>query len=161
MPDVRLRIWSDEDLGLLVRANAPEMKEHLGGPEPDDKVVDRHRRYLALTGGRMYAVLADGEPVGGIGFWEKAWRDEPVYETGWNVLPEHQGRGIAVAAARLVVEEARAYGGRDSLHAFPHVDNAASNAVCERAGFTLVGAFDFEYPPGTHLRCNDWRIALG
>jgi hypothetical protein len=26
--------------------------------------------------------------------------------------------------------------------------------------FTLVGACDFEYPPGHVMRCNDWRFDL-
>jgi RimJ/RimL family protein N-acetyltransferase len=47
------------------------------------------------------------------------------------------------------------------LHAFPAVDNAASNALCRSLGFTLLGAFDVEYPPGHALRCNDWALELG
>lgn len=83
------------------------------------------------------------------------------YETGWSVLPEFQGRGIANAATLEVVAKAQADGGRRHLHAFPSVDNAASNAVCRKAGFTLLGAFDFEYPPGNTMRCNDWFVDLG
>ena len=160
MPDVRLAPWCDSDLPLLMRANAPEMTTHLGGPEPEEKVLDRHRRYLALENGAMFRIVADGESAGGIGYWEKAWHGEDVWEAGWSVLPEHQGRGIAVAAARLVVEAARADGRRAAVHAFPSVTNAASNAVCRHAGFTLLGEHDFEYPPGQVMRCNDWRIGL-
>ncbi|HVN53471.1 MAG TPA: hypothetical protein VMT46_04000 [Anaerolineaceae bacterium] len=29
-----------------------------------------------------------------------------------------------------------------------------------KAGFTLRGAADFEHPPGSRLRCNDWRLDL-
>jgi hypothetical protein len=29
-----------------------------------------------------------------------------------------------------------------------------------RVGFTFVTEIDFEYPPGTLLRCNDWRLDL-
>jgi hypothetical protein len=36
----------------------------------------------------------------------------------------------------------------------------SSNAICGKLGFTLLGAFDFEYPPGHPLRCNDWRLDL-
>ena len=49
---------------------------------------------------------------------------------------------------------------RRPVHAFPSVDNAASNAVCRKLGFEFLGAFDFEYPPGNPLRCNDWRLEL-
>ena len=43
------------------------------------------------------------EPVGIIGFWEKTWRGELVCEAGWFVLPEYQGRGIAVAATEALI----------------------------------------------------------
>jgi hypothetical protein len=40
------------------------------------------------------------------------------------------------------------------------VDHHASNAVCRRAGFELVGECRFEYPPGTFIRSDDWRLPL-
>jgi RimJ/RimL family protein N-acetyltransferase len=170
---VRLRAWAEGDLWLLRRTNAPEMTEHLGGPETEARLVERHRRYLALDGGdgggdgdgdggRMYAVLVgpQDEVAGSIGFWGRVWRDEPVYETGWGVLPEHQGRGIAVAAARAVIGKAAAQGTRRYLHAYPSTDHPASNTVCRRAGFSLLGEVAFEYPKGRPMTCNDWRIDL-
>ena len=88
----------------------------------------------------------------------KTWRDTFMYETGWSVLAKYQGRGIASAGARLIVERARADGIRGILHAFPRVEHAASNAICRNAGFTFVGEMDFEYPPGNPIRCNDWQV---
>jgi len=35
-----------------------------------------------------------------------------------------------------------------------------SNVLCRRLGFQLAGAFDFEYPRGSPMRCNDWRLDL-
>ena len=46
------------------------------------------------------------------------------------------------------------------VHAFPAVDNAASNAICRKLGFELLGATEFEYPPGRPMVCNDWRLDL-
>ena len=46
------------------------------------------------------------------------------------------------------------------MHAFPAVENAPSNAICRKLGFTLLDEHDFEYPPGTVMRCNDWRLDL-
>ncbi|GIF91323.1 hypothetical protein Cch02nite_47670 [Catellatospora chokoriensis] len=159
---VRLVPWSDDDLELLRRINTPEMKRHLGGPETEEKVLARHQRYLALPHGRMFrvALAATGEPVGTIGHWDREWQGEQVYETGWSVLPEFQGRGIAVAAAQAVIETARADGRHRWLHAYPGVDNLPSNAICRKAGFELVGPYDFEYPPGSLMRSNDWRYDL-
>jgi RimJ/RimL family protein N-acetyltransferase len=173
-PRVVIEPWSEDDLALLRQLNAPEMTEHLGGPETDEQVVKRHRRYVENSGidpGQMYRVvllLPGREPgrekVGSVGFWGREWQEEEVFEIGWGVLPQFQGRGIAVAAARAAALAAAAapavLGRRRYLHAYPEVDNAASNAVCRRAGFELLGDCDFEYPVGHMIRCNDWRLDL-
>jgi RimJ/RimL family protein N-acetyltransferase len=163
--DVRLEPWSEDDLDLLRQINTPEMKKHLGGPETDEQVIARNQRYTAMNDpatGRMFRVvlLPEKEAVGGIGYWEREWEGDQVYETGWSVLPGYQGRGIAVAAARAVIEVAREQHRHRYLHAYPNVDNAASNAICRKAGFDLLGPCDFEYPPGHPMRCNDWRLDL-
>lgn len=162
---VRIEPWADTGLDLLRRLNTPEMKRHLGGPESDEQLLRRHQRYLdtAASGtGRMFRIvlLPEGEAVGTVGYWERAWQGETVYETGWDVLPEFQGRGIASAAAAAAVASARAERKHRYLHAFPSVGNPASNAICRKVGFSLVGECDFEYPPGSFMRSNDWRLDL-
>ncbi|MYU52181.1 GNAT family N-acetyltransferase [Streptomyces sp. SID7805] len=176
-PRVRIEPWGTDGLDLLRRLNAPEMTGHLGGPETERQLLARHRRYLGLDGaGQMFRVvlLPDGAPgddegepgapagavVGSIGFWELSWQGAAVYETGWGVLPEFQGRGIAVAAAREVIGRAGAEGLHRSLHAFPSVHHTASNAVCRKAGFELMGECEFEYPKGRPMRSHDWRLDL-
>ncbi|WP_328944101.1 GNAT family N-acetyltransferase [Streptomyces sp. NBC_00250] len=164
---VRLEPWSEADAGLLRALNAPELMEHLGGPESEEQLVRRHRRYVDLSAddtgaGRMFRIvlLPEEAVVGSIGFWVRTGDGEPVYETGWAVLPGFQGRGVASAATRAVAEEARAAGLHRHLHAFPSTENAASNAVCRKAGFELLGERDFEYPPGHTMVCNDWHLDL-
>ncbi|MEW2547546.1 GNAT family N-acetyltransferase [Streptomyces sp. NPDC047002] len=178
-PRVRLEPWSEADLGLLRALNAPELMVHLGGPETDEQLLARHRRYVALSGdsprkGRLYRIVllpeqeAAGGPGGGlapsvgtVGFWENVWDGREIYESGWGLLAAFQGRGIAAAAARAAAAQARAQRTHRELHAFPSVANPASNAVCRRAGYTPRGECAFEYPPGTVLRCNDWWMNLG
>lgn len=165
MAEIRIEPWAEGDLDLLRRINAPEMKRHLGGPETDEQVVARHERYVNMAGtgnGRVFRVvlLPEREPAGSIIYWEREWRGETVYEMGWSILPAYQGRGLATAAVAAAVADARAQGRHRYVHAYPSVDNAASNGVCRRAGFELLGEHDFEYPPGHPMRCNDWRIDL-
>ncbi len=161
---IRLEVWRQADFSLLRQANTPEMTAHLGGPETEDKLLDRHRRYLQRGdpgAGQMFAIVVeDSQRAGIIGYWERTWHDELVYETGWNIAPAFQGRGIATAAARAIAERARVQQRHKFLHAFPAVDHPASNAICRKAGFSLCGETDFEYPPGTIMRCNDWRLEL-
>ena len=45
--------------------------------------------------------------VDNIGYWERVWQEETVYEIGWGVLPTFQGRGIASAATAEAVASAR------------------------------------------------------
>ncbi|MFE2496776.1 GNAT family N-acetyltransferase [Streptomyces scopuliridis] len=166
-PRVRLDPWSEGDLGLLRAMNAPELMSHLGGPETEEQLLTRHRRYVDLSAdrtgrGRMFRIVLPpaGEAVGTIGFWEQTWQGQQVYETGWGVLAAHQGRGIAAAAAAAVVEKARAEGKYRYLHAFPSVGNRSSNALCRRVGFSLQGPCEVEFPKGHLMRANDWRLDL-
>lgn len=168
MDSVLLNPWAGEDFWLLERKNDIAMTRHLGGPESAEKLADRQRRYEALSArepaaGRMFRVTLEstGESVGSVGFWEREWRGEPVYEAGWGVLPEFQGRGLAVAAVTELLAHARIHGSRDTVHAFPGTDHAASNAVCRRAGFACLGEVDFEYPPGVCHPSLDWCYRLG
>jgi RimJ/RimL family protein N-acetyltransferase len=142
-----------------------EMTKHLGGPESPEKLADRQRKYerLADSGkGRMFKIVdeATGEAIGTIGYWDKEWKGEQVYETGWSVIPAFQGRGIAVAATAQAIELARTEGKHRFMHAYPNVENAASNEICRKLGFTFIEECEFEFPPGHLMRCNDWRIVL-
>lgn len=166
MADVVLQPWSKDDLALLEKLlGDPDMMVHLGGPESPQQILERHQRYLRLpeTGNdRMFTIVLqpEAETVGSIGYWEKNWRDQMVYETGWSVLPGYQGRGIATKAAEAVIALARLEHRLRFLHAFPSVSNGASNAICRKLGFSLIEECQFEYPPGNVLIVNDWRFDL-
>jgi RimJ/RimL family protein N-acetyltransferase len=161
---VRLEPWGKDDLPLLRGLMGdPAMTEHLGGPESAEKIAERQARY-EREGSGMFKIVdeATGEAAGSVGYWRRAWRGGDVYEVGWSVLPEFQGRGIAAAAAGEVVAKARSKKQHRFVHAFPSVENGASNAICRKLGFELLDAMEFEYPPGSGKRmlCNDWRLDL-
>ena len=162
LPAVELKPYSESDLPFLRRNNAPEMTEFLGGPETEAKLLERHQRYVNLKAGTayMFVIWLDGQAVGSIGYWEKEWNGDKVWEAGWGVLPEYQGRGIALAAIKAAVEKARIEHKYRFMHAYPKIENLASNALCRNAGFELMGECDFEYPKGVPIRCNDWRLEL-
>jgi RimJ/RimL family protein N-acetyltransferase len=163
-PDLVLEPWTDADLDLELRANTPEMTAFLGGPATDEAIHTRHRRYLELPAkgtGQMFRIDLPGAPgAGSVGYWEREWQGASVYEMGWLVLPEFQGRGVAVAAVRAAAGHAARHGRRRFAHAYPKTAHAASNAVCRKAGFELLGEVDFEYPKGTVIRARDWRLDL-
>jgi RimJ/RimL family protein N-acetyltransferase len=161
---VTLQPWGSGDLPLLARLMGdPRMTEHLGGPESPDKLRERQGRYERLEGSdRMFKIVdtASGTGVGSVGFWTKQWHDEQVYEIGWMVVPEFQGRGIAMAATAEAIELAKGDDFHRFMHAFPHIDNAPSNAICRKLGFELLEACEFEFPKGHFMTCNDWRLDL-
>jgi RimJ/RimL family protein N-acetyltransferase len=130
------------------------MMEHLGGPESPEKIAERQTRYEQIVDD------ATGEGVGWVGYWERDWRGEQVYEIGWSVLPAFQGRGIAAAATLKAIAIARSEKKHRFLLAYPSVDNGPSNAICRKLGFTLLGVSEYEYPKGSWMRCNDWRLDL-
>jgi RimJ/RimL family protein N-acetyltransferase len=161
---VTLERWGSGDLPLLERLMGdPRMTEHLGGPENSDKLRERQRRYEHLEGAdRMFKILdvATGTALGSVGFWAKPWREDQVYEIGWSVLPEFQGRGVAVGATAQAIQLAKSDDSHRFMHAFPNVDNAPSNAICRKLGFELLEALEFEFPKGHFMTCNDWRLDL-
>ncbi|MBX3049342.1 MAG: GNAT family N-acetyltransferase [Anaerolineales bacterium] len=165
-PQIALRPYGEGDFELLqATLGDPEMTRFLGGPESAEKLQQRHERYLALRNSeweRMFVILAGAQraAAGTIGYWEHEHQGEAAWETGWSVLPAFQQQGLATRATLAVIDLLRADGRRRSVYAFPTVENLASNAICRKAGFTLEGVSDYEYPKGNPIRCNIWRLDL-
>jgi RimJ/RimL family protein N-acetyltransferase len=159
---VRIEPWGTGDVELLRQCvGDPAMMRHLGGPEGPEKIAERQSRY-EQTGSRQFKIVdaATGAGAGWVGYWEREWQAQEIFEIGWAVIPAFQGRGMATSGTIEAVAVARAERARRFLHAYPSVGNAPSNAVCRKAGFVLLGAFDFEYPEGNPIVCNDWQIDL-
>lgn len=139
------------------------MTRYLGGPETAAQVVARHEKYLRFweTGEARSFVIADGsDSLGAICYWKTQWRDERAFEAGWFILPDAQGRGAASTALVLLIDDARLHSeGRRFLTAFPDERNAASNAVCRKAGFSLEGNSS-ELFRGSVLAMNEWVLDL-
>ncbi len=164
--EVEIRPWCDEDLAILKRIfTDPRMMQFLGPVETLEQISQRHHRYLGGEGGllHMFAIVVGDDrcAAGLVGFWEHHANGQLMYETGWCVLPEFQGRGIATRAARLAAALARREHKFRYLHAYAAVSNAASNAVCRKAGFTLQGQVEIEDPAAWSVPHNDWMIDLG
>ena len=157
---VTLTRWGHDDFPMLERANTPEMTAHLGGPETDTQVQERHERYLRLNESgeaHMMRVDVDGAPAGIIGYWEVEHEGVPAFETGWSVEPRWQGHGVAKAALRQIVGLVAADGRRELLVAYPGVDNPGSNALCRGAGFEHRGS-GTEPWRGGELTFNSWVL---
>jgi RimJ/RimL family protein N-acetyltransferase len=150
--------YEDADLALTEALETdPDVMRELGGPTERARFPEIHRRRLADPWYFKIVPEPPGPAAGTIGVWEKELDGATIHETGWMVLPAFQGRGIATAALRLLVERVRAEPRFDSLHAFPPVTNAPSNALCRKFGFSLLGEREFVYA-GRTLHCNHWVL---
>ena len=159
---MELAPYTDDDLWLTRALETdPRVMAELGGPWPDEAIPRIHERRLeSIAGGTWWFTLvpeAGGRPVGMLGIFGSEHRGHAISEAGWSVLPEHQqairqrrSRAAARASAR------RRALGRDPR--LPGATNAASNALCRKFGFELVGQETVDYG-GRALRCNHWVLA--
>ena len=158
---MQLAAYTDADRWLVEALETdPEVMRELGGPIPRERLPEIHRRRLDEPWWLTIVPDPGAGPVGTIGIWEKELDGDRIHETGWMVLPAHQGRGYASAALELLLERARAAPEFERLYAFPPVTNAPSNALCRRFGFALADERDFVYA-GRTLRCNVWMLDVG
>ena len=167
--DVSIRPYAEGDLWLLERTlGNPGQMVHLNGPESIEHIRKRHNKFLAMSAdphaGRQFTILTGSLNVaaGNVGYWESEWKGKTGWEMGWFVLPEFQGRGIATAATRLVIDLITKLESHKFVFAFPSVENHQSNAICRKLGFILTEQVSSEYPPGSKrlLRCNIWMLTL-
>ncbi len=166
--EVSIRPYAEGDLWVLERTlGDPTQMVHLNGPEAQERLQERHKRFLAMSAdpraGCMYTITMGPKSVvaGNVGYWETEWDGQKGWEVGWFVLPEFQGKGIATTATKMLASHV-ANLSRRFLFAYPSVNNSPSNAICRKLGFTLIGETESEYPPksGSLLHVNIWRLDL-
>jgi RimJ/RimL family protein N-acetyltransferase len=95
--------------------------------------------------------------AGSVALWSHEDDGGALSEIGWMVLPEFQGRGLAKAAVRALLERARAEDRWGTVHAFHGVTNAASNGICRSSGFTLLEERDVAFADRV-IHTNHWAI---
>lgn len=157
---MQLSRYVDADFALSEALETdPAVMRELGGPIDRAHLLKVHPRRVSDPWYFTIRPDPDGPAVGTIGVWEKELDGLTIHETGWMVLPEHQGRGIATRALGLLIARAREAEQFPGMHAFPPISNAPSNALCHRFQFALLGQRTFVYA-GRTLQCNHWVLEL-
>ena len=166
---MRLRDIELGDVDIYVRMRCdPVMMAELGGPLPREGIEAKveHDVKEAASGTMLIKMIVLDEPepgvvAGCVTLWSHEEvalaQEEPISETGWMVLPEFQGRGVAKAAVRALLELARDQDRWGPVHAFPGVTNGPSNGICRSLGFTLLGKVDIDFADRI-LKTNHWVI---
>ena len=136
----------------------------LGGPTPKENILKIHTRRLNSVLDRTvwyFTICPEpgGAPVGTIGLWDSDFDCAKIKEMGWMVLPAFQGRGLATAAGQMTLARARTEGRAREIHAFTSALNGASNAICKKLGFILLGEVELAYN-GPPQPSNHWKIDL-
>ena len=155
--DVVARRLAEDDFTIDVDGVGPV---HFGAEYPGDLLVlfpfylAAIPRGMPMDGTWTIIDAAAREAVGVIG--TKGPPDQHgAVEIGYGVNLSHQGRGVATAATRALVDELRKQGVR-TITAETRTGHAASQAVLHKAGFKPIGERVDEHE-GTLVT---WELAL-
>lgn len=117
--------------------------------ETEAKLADS----LSRDDWRAWAItlVADDTAIGTVAAHEK--RQGRVAEIGYSLVPAHWGTGLAREAVSLLIDYLFEVEGYRRIFADTDPDNAASNGLLTRLGFTLEGRLRGEWE--THIGVRD------
>ncbi|WP_235854568.1 GNAT family N-acetyltransferase [Nonomuraea aridisoli] len=134
---IRLRKWRESDAPVVLRAfQAPDLRRQASWPVVT--LQDAVGWISSWPGaGHAFAVTAEGRVVGNVAV--SGIDDQGNGWVSYWVVPEARGRGIAVAATRLLARWAFDERGLLRLELRHRTDNPASCRVATKAGFRPQG----------------------
>lgn len=142
-----MRCWERDDLAAMhdaVQRNVDHLRPWLAwiAHEPlplDDRasLIETFEAERTLGGDAVYAIVQDGEVVGGCGLHRRAGPDS--LEVGYWVDHRHVRQGIATRATALLTDLAFTVPGIEHVEVLHAESNARSSGVPRAAGFERVG----------------------
>lgn len=142
---VVVRDWRDDDAAALaVQANDRRVWLGLRDAFPHPYAVADARAFIGLALGMsprtFFAIEADGQVAGGIGYVRHGDVERINAEVGYWLGHGYWGKGIATTAVRLLTAHAfDADPQLRRLYAVPFATNEASARVLEKAGYRREG----------------------
>jgi [ribosomal protein S5]-alanine N-acetyltransferase len=138
---VTLRAWRPSDATSLAKhANNQKVAGQLRDRFPYPYTIADARQFIqsvaAARPTMLFAMIVDGEAVGGIGFYPGADVERFSAEIGYWLAEPFWGRGITAQAIGLLSAYAFDACNMLRLFALPFADNAQSIRVLEKAGYT-------------------------
>jgi ribosomal-protein-serine acetyltransferase len=162
-----LRRWSLADAHQLSAAVA-ESREHLRpwmAWPADEPLTIEQRRELIIGferdwrdgGDVVLGIFVDGRVVGGCGLHRRIARDG--LELGYWIHPRFTRRGLATAAARVLIDGAVALSWVTHVEIHHDKANVASAGVSRKLGFSLLAEVpdEIEAPAEIGIECR-WRM---
>lgn len=138
---VTIRPWRPADAPSLARhANNRNVARQLRDRFPHPYTIADARQFIQMASAArpttMFAIVVDGEAVGGIGFFPGADVERFSAEIGYWLAEPYWGRGITAQAITLISGYAFEMCNMLRLFALPFADNKQSIRVLEKAGYT-------------------------
>jgi len=144
--DIGLRLLEEADaqaLQVLIEANRDRLARWLPwaeaqGFEETLEFVRKTRSQAQENNGFQAAIVLDGEIVGVAGYPDVDWANRST-RIGYWLDEVHQGRGIATAAVRVLVDHALSVWRLNRVEIHAAAENRRSRAIPERLGFREEG----------------------
>jgi RimJ/RimL family protein N-acetyltransferase len=143
--EVRLRPWSMADVpALLAACQDSEIPRWTAVPAPYEE--RDAREFIAAGAGNRdagrelsLAIVGQGDGLLGSIALMRVDREDQMGEIGYWVAREARGRSVAARATRLLSRHALDTLGLERLELLTHPDNASSQRVAVKAGYTREG----------------------
>ena len=150
-----LREFTAGDAAFILRLlNEPSFLENIG--DKGVRTVEDAVKYLVNGPIRSYSLYGhglclverkdSGVPIGMCGLLNREEFEHP--DIGYALLPEHAGRGLAIEAARAVLDDARGRLRYRKIIAIVRPGNTRSIRLLEKLGLSLAGRAAM--PPDGH-----------
>ena len=132
-----------DELYALVAANREHLVPWMPWAAEQDLArtrafIEQTRRQLAENNGFQVAMVEHGRIIGMLGFGAVDW-DNRSSDIGYWIAQEHEGRGLVTRAVRALVDHAFRVWELHRLEIQAAPENARSQAVPLRLGFTREG----------------------
>lgn len=143
----QLKPWSIDDLESLVRyANNWNIARFMTDGFPFPYTEENGKAFIAMatshTPSQIFAIVVNGEAVGGIGIHPQTDIYRKNAELGYWLAEPFWGNKIITKAISEIVAYAFATFEIERVFAKPFGSNIASQRVLEKAGFILEGRFE-------------------
>ena len=135
MTGITLRPARSEDAEFTYQVRKAAFREYVEDLLGWDEQEERRRHAAGYRAQDFRVIQADGLEVG---ILRTELAEDRLHLHQLYLLPEHQGRGIGAACARIVMDEARRL--RLPVHLTVIKNNARARAFWERLGFVRHGA---------------------
>jgi ribosomal-protein-serine acetyltransferase len=133
-----------DELFRLTDANREHLREWLPwldrtrGPDDTRAFLECAEDQLARNDGQHSGIFLGGRIIGAIGQHRVDWANRST-SLGYWIAKEHQGRGIAAAACRALVDHCFETLNLNRVEIRCATGNARSRAIPERLGFRVEG----------------------